>query len=175
MANSNKYRTLIWIIVILLATNISMGVSFLYHKIQDKKITEQTEETTIEVPAQRRTRFFREQLNLRFDQMNTFRQLNRDFNRDAWQINHDLEGLRIKMVEEMGKEIPDREKLDSISAQIGRLHTKLKEETIKYYLAMKNECDEQQRKRLNEIFMSVLQQNEDVKLPQHGGNRLNRR
>jgi hypothetical protein len=175
MAKPNKYRILIWTIVILLATNISMGFSFLYHKIQDKKMMEQTEETAIEVPAERRTRFFREKLNLRFEQMETFRQLNRNFNQNAWQINHNLEVLRIEMVKEMGKENPDQAKLASISRQIGELHTNLKNETIAYYLAMKSECDESQREKLNEIFMSVLQQNEDVKLPQNGRNRLNRR
>ncbi|QGY44391.1 periplasmic heavy metal sensor [Maribellus comscasis] len=175
MAKSNKYRILIWAIVILLATNISMGFSFLYHKMQDKKAMEQTEEVAIEIPAERRTRFFREQLDLRFDQMDTFRELNRNFNQKAWQINHDLETLRHEMVEEMGKESPVQTKLDSISTQIGELHTKLKKETIAYYLAMKNECDEQQREKLNEIFMSVLQKNEDVKLPKYGRNRLNRR
>lgn len=175
MAKPNKYRILIWTIVILLATNISMGFSFLYHKMQDKKMMEQTEETAIEIPAERRTRFFREQLHLRFEQMEIFRQLNRDFNRTAWQINHDLEVLRIEMVEEMGKETPDQETLNSISTKIGEFHTQLKNETIAYYLAMKSECDEGQREKLNEIFMSVLQQNEDVKLPQNGRNRLNRR
>jgi hypothetical protein len=175
MAKPNKYRILIWTIVILLATNISMGFSFLYHKIQDKKMMEQTEETAIEVPAERRTRFFREKLNLRFEQMETFRQLNRNFNQNAWQINHNLEVLRIEMVKEMGKENPDQAKLASISRQIGELHTNLKNETIAYYLAMKSECDESQHEKLNEIFMSVLQQNEDVKLPQNGRNRLNRR
>ena len=174
MAKSNRYRILIWIIVILLATNISMAFSFLYHKMQDKKMEEQTEESSIEVPAERRTRFFREQLDLRFDQMDTFRELNRNFNQNAWQINHNLEALRVEMVEEMGKENPDQLRLNSISTQIGELHTKLKKETIAYYLAMKDECDEHQRKKLNEIFMSVLQQNEDVKLPKYGRNRLNR-
>lgn len=175
MANSNKYRILIWIIVILLATNVSMGFSFLYHKMQEGRVAEQTKEETLEVPAERRTRFFRDQLNLRFEQMDTFRQLNRSFNQNAWQINHDLEALRILMVEEMGKENPDQAKLDSVSTQIGELHTKLKKATIDYYLSMKNECDEQQREKLNNIFMSILHQNEDVKLPEYGRNRLNRR
>lgn len=175
MAKSNKYRILTWIIAILLATNISMGFSFFYHKIQDRKMMEQTEEAAIEVPAQRRTRFFREQLNLRREQMDTFRELNRTFNRNAWQINHDLEALRIEMVNEMGKENPIQSRLDSIATQIGEFHTKLKKETIAYYLAMSKECNKEQREKLNEIFMSVLKQNEDVKLPEYGRNRLNRR
>lgn len=174
MAKSNTYRIYLWVIVILLATNLSMGVSFLYHKQQDKKIVEQSQEAAIEIPAQRRTRFFMEQLNLRQDQMDVFRQLNRNFNQNAWQINHQLEDLRIEMVTELGKENPEKENLDSIALKIGSLHSELKEITMDYYLNMKKECDEEQKVKLNDIFMSVLQQNEDVKLPQNGRNRFNR-
>jgi len=173
MARTNKYRILVWIIVILLATNISMGVSFMYHKMQDRKLLEQTETAAIEIPAQRRTRFFRDELNLRWDQMDKFRELNRSFNRKAWQINHQLETLRINMVEEMGKENPDTTKLHSISTEIGNLHTGLKESTIDYYLQMKEECNEEQKKKLYDIFMSVLKQGGDIQLPQPGRNRPN--
>ena len=173
MTKRNTYRIFIWIIAILLATNLSMGISFLYHKQQDKQIMEQMEEATIEVPAQRRTRFFREQLNLRRDQMDTFRNLNRTFNRTAWDITHQLEFLRIEMVSELGKDNPSQKKLDSISKEIGKLHTQLKKETIDYYMSMKEECDETQQKKLNEIFMSMLKKNEDVKLPEYGRNLRN--
>ncbi len=156
------------VIIILIATNLSMGISFLYHKQQDKKITEEVRETSIEVPSQQRTRFFREQLNLRPDQVEIFRELNRDFNRTAWQINHSLERLRIEMVNEMGKQNPDEARLKKVSRDIGELHTLLKDETIKYYLSMKDVCTEEQKTRLNEIFISILQADEDVKLPHRG-------
>jgi Asp-tRNA(Asn)/Glu-tRNA(Gln) amidotransferase B subunit len=175
MALQNKYRVLIWVIVILFATNLSMGLSFLYHKQQDKKLAEQTEQEVIELPAQQRTRFFREQLNLQPQQMEIFRELNRSFNRTAWQINHQLESLRIEMVRELGLEDPDTHKLASISEEIGKLHTQLKNETIDYYLAMKKACTDEQQEKLNEIFISVLQKNEDVRLPQRGGRFRNNR
>lgn len=165
MIKQNTYRTLIWIIVVLLATNLSMGISFLYHKQQDKKLAEQTEENAIEIPAQQRTKFFREELNLTPEQVNKFRELNREFNRTGWKITHQLETLRIEMVAELGKETPDETKLENISKEIGELHTKLKKETIGYYLKMKAECSEEQKEKLNEIFRSMLKQNEDVKLP----------
>lgn len=168
MALQNKYRILVWVIVILVATNLSMGFSFLYHKQQDKKLAEQTEQEAIEMPAQQRTRFFREQLNLQPQQMETFRELNRDFNRTAWQINHQLEKLRVDMVREMGRENHDKKRLESISLEIGELHTQLKNETIDYYLSMKEVCNPEQQSRLNEIFLSVLEGNGDVNLPQRG-------
>ena len=168
MTTRNKYRILIWVIVILVATNLSMGFSFLYHKQQDKKLLEQTEQETIELPAQQRTRFFREQLNLEPGQVEVFRELNRSFNRTAWQINHQLERMRVDMVREMGRENPDKQKLGNISEDIGDLHTRLKNETIDYYLSMKKVCNQDQQTRLNEIFLSVLEGSEDVRLPQRG-------
>lgn len=173
MENRNTYRILIWIIVILFATNLSMGVSFLYHKKQDSKFIEQMEEVAIEMPSERRTRFFREQLNLQRNQMDTFRELNRSFNRTAWQITHQLESLRIEMVRELGKDNPNKKTLKSISTQIGELHTNLKDETINYYLKMKEVCSDEQKEKLNEIFISMLKKNEDVSLPEKGRNRFN--
>lgn len=168
MVKQNTYRILIWAVVILFASNLSMGVSFLYHKQQDKKFVQQLEETTIEVPSERRTRFFRDQLNLDRDQLELFREQNREFNRTAWQITHRLESLRAEMVRELGKENPNRKTLDSISKNIGELHTNLKQETIDYYLQMNEVCTEQQQIKLNEIFISMLKKNEDVSLPAKG-------
>lgn len=168
MALRKKYHILVWVIIILVATNLSMGFSFLYHKQQDKKLLEQTEQEAIELPAQQRTRYFREQLNLQPQQMEIFRDLNRNFNRTAWQINHQLESLRIEMVIEMGNPTPDKIRLEDISIEIGKLHTQLKNETIDYYLSMKKACNPEQQTKLNEIFLSVLQKNEEVKLPQRG-------
>lgn len=168
MAIANKYRILTGVIIILIATNLSMGISFLYHKQQDRKIAEQQQEASVEVPAQQRTRFFREQLNLRPDQVEIFRELNRNFNQTAWQINHRLERLRIEMVNEMGMKEPDEARLKEVSKGIGELHTQLKDETIKYYMSMKEVCSEEQQARLNDLFISILQSDEDVRLPQRG-------
>lgn len=176
MAAQNKYRILIWVIVILIATNLSMGLSFWYHKQQNKKAAEKIEKT-IEMPSEQRTRFFREQLNLRPDQMDTFRELNRNYNRNAKQISYQLENLRIEMVEEMGKENSSMNKLNSISEDIGKLHSGLKKLTITYYLDMKEVCDQNQQEKLNMIFISMSKTKEDVSLPQRGrrnrGNRNN--
>ena len=169
MVKTTTYRMLVWVIVILLATNLSMAITFLYHKQQDKKAAQQTEESTIEVPAEQRTRFFREQLNLNREQGNQFRELNRNYNRTARDITFQLEKLRSEMVAELGKTEPAKEKLDEITKTIGELHTQLKNVTIDYYLGMKTVCDDNQKEKLNEIFQSMLKQNEDVKLPGRQG------
>lgn len=167
MITRSTYRILIWIIVILSATTISMGISFCYHKQQDRKALEKKIEQ-VEMPSEQRTRFFREQLDLRQDQMNIFRELNRNYNRSARQISLQLEELRVAMINEMGVKYPDQGKLNSVSDSIGQLHSNLKDLTIRYYLDMKKECDEQQQIKLNEIFMSVSKSKEDISLPQRG-------
>lgn len=165
MISKSKYRLLVWAVIILLASNISMGLSFLFHEYQDKKTVAETEEEKVEVPAQQRTKYFREQLNLDSGQVDKFREWNREFNRTGWEITLQLENLRIEMVEELGKEEPDSLKLAFVAEGIGKLHTELKNKTISYYMKMKAECNEEQQARLNEIFMDMLKQNEDVKLP----------
>ncbi|MCY1722597.1 periplasmic heavy metal sensor [Prolixibacteraceae bacterium Z1-6] len=168
MVSKNTYRILIWVIVILAATSLSMGISFWYHKQQDKKAAEKQKQQ-VEMPSEQRTRFFREQLNLRQDQMDIFRELNREYNRSARRISNQLEDLRIKMVEEMGQQSPGKEELDSISENIGNLHSDLKKLTIQYYLDMKEVCDEDQQQKLNEIFLTMSKSKEDVSLPRRGG------
>jgi Spy/CpxP family protein refolding chaperone len=168
MASKNTYRILIWIVVILLATNLSMGLSFWFHKQQDKKGVE-AKKQQIEMPTEQRTKFFREQLNLRQDQMDTFRELSRSYNRSARRVTNQLEAWRLNMVEIMGEQNPDKEELKTITENIGRLHAELKELTIEYYLSMKAECDEDQQMKLNEIFISMSKSKEDVSLPQRGG------
>lgn len=165
MVKTTTYRTLVWVIVILVATNLSMGITFLFHKQQDLKATKQVQETAIEVPTEQRTRFFREQLNLTQEQVNQFRELNRNYNRTARDITIQLEILRARMVDEMGKPEADKQRLDEITTEIGGLHTKLKNITIDYYMEMKTTCNDEQKEKLNEIFRSMLKQNEDVKLP----------
>jgi hypothetical protein len=174
MIKQNTYRTLIWVIVVLLATNLSMGISFLYHKQHDKKLAEQAQENAIEMPAQQRTKFFREQLNLNPEQVDKFRDWNREFNRTGWEITLQLENLRVEMVTELGKQTPDETRLENISKEIGEMHTKLKKETIGYYMKMKAECNTEQKEKLNVIFMSMLKKNEDVKLPAGGYGRNGR-
>lgn len=168
MISRNTYRILIWVIVILSATTLSMAISFWYHKQEDKKATKKMDETTIEMPAQQRTRFFKEQLDLQPEQIDIFRNLNRNYNRKAHQLTSRLQILRIEMVEELGEENPDRTQLNFISNEIGSLHSELKQVTISYYLAMKEECTEEQKIKLNEIFMSALKTKEDVSLPERG-------
>lgn len=168
MVTRNTYRILIWVIVILVATNLSMGLSFWYHRHQEMKEVEKADNQQTEMPSEQRARFFKEQLNLSPEQMDVFRELNREFNRSARKESNELEELRLVMVEEMGKSSPSQERLDSIAREVGGHHSELKEITMNYYLKMKAECDSVQQEKLKEIFLTVSKSKEEVELPQRG-------
>lgn len=172
MASKNTYRILIWIIVILVATNLSMGISFWYHNQQEKEVVTNVNEQ-VTMPSEQRTRFFRDQLGLSPEQVDVFRELNREFNPSAHRISDRMEALRIEMVEEMGKREPSKEVLDSIAEEIGNNHSALKQLTIQYYLGMKKVCTDQQQEKLKEIFLEVSKSKEDLSLPQRGSGRGN--
>nr|WP_319510825.1 periplasmic heavy metal sensor [uncultured Draconibacterium sp.] len=174
MATKNTYRILIWVIVILSATILSMGVSFWYHKHQDKKVAAEKQQQ-VEMPSEQRTRFFREQLNLQPEQVNTFRDLNRNYNRNARRLSDQLTLLRFDMVEEMAKTDADTTKLHAISDEMGELHKSLKNLTVDYYLDMKAVCDATQQEKLKEIFLSMTKTEEDVSLPRRGNRQHGRR
>lgn len=57
------------------------------------------------------------------EQVNQFRELNRDYNRTAVEITHQLESLRAEMVEEMGKPEPIQQRLDEITEMAVEMET----------------------------------------------------
>ena len=60
------------------------------------------------------------------------------------------------MLSEMAAEDCDSMKLDLLADSIGYLHTNLKKLTYKYYLDIKNICDQQQQEKLEELFSGMF-------------------
>ncbi len=171
MNADNQHRILIWIIVILVATNLSTIGSFYYHRITELKAAaiKQDEQTTI--PGDQRTRFFRDELNLNPDQLDQFREINRTFNRTARGIEMNLAQLREDLINELGAQHSDTTRLDKIATEIGENHRELKQVTTTFYLNMKKICNTAQQAKLNSIFQSMLNKDSQVNLPQQGNGR----
>ncbi|MBW8325174.1 MAG: periplasmic heavy metal sensor [Prolixibacteraceae bacterium] len=168
MNPTNKNRILIWIIVILVATNLSTIGSFYYHRITELKTTTPKQEEQTTLPGEQRTRFFRDELNLSNEQIDQFRDINRTFNRTARNIEADLARLRKELIDELGTQNPDNNKLDKLAIEIGENHRKLKQVTTTFYLDMKAICNTGQQEKLHEIFQSMLNKDNQVNLPRPG-------
>lgn len=168
MIPNNKYRILIWIIVILVATNLSTIGSFYYHRVNESKAEQVKQDEQTSIPGDQRTRFFREELNLNNDQLDQFREINRTFNRTARGIEANLAQLREDLINELGSENSDSLKLEKLANDIGENHKELKQVTTTFYLDMKKICTPEQQIKLHEIFQSMLNKDSQVNLPQPG-------
>ena len=168
MNSTNKYRILIRIIVILVATNLSTIGSFYYHRITESKVTEVKQEEQTNIPGEQRTRFFRDELNLEADQIDQFREINRTFNRTARNIETNLAQLRENLIRELGTQNPDSARLNQMAAEVGNNHRELKQVTSTFYLDMKKICTAEQQVKLHEIFQSMLNKDNQVNLPRPG-------
>lgn len=168
MIPNTKYRILIWIIVILVATNVSTIGSFYYHQMPEAKTQETKQEDQKVIPGEQRTRFFRDQLSLNDEQLDQFRDINRTFNRTARGIEMNLAQLREDLITELGKQNPDSVHLDQMAIEVGNSHRKLKQVTTTFYLNMKKICTAEQQIKLHEIFQSMLNKDNQVNLPQPG-------
>jgi len=168
MVSESKYRTLIWLVVILIATNISILVSFIIHTKTLTGNEEKQGAVQADSQAERGARQFREILNLNTDQLVQFREINREYNRSAMQITRQLDLLRIDMINELGKQNTDMDKIREINKQFGQLHEKLKNHTADYYLKMKELVNEEQQQKLYEIFKDMVKTDEPSRPPGQG-------
>jgi len=162
---------MLWIIVILIATNLSTIGSFYYHRLADSKAEKVKLEEQTSIPGDQRTRFFRDELGLNNEQLDQFRDINRTFNRTARSIEMDLAQLRENLISELGVQNPDSVLLDQLATDIGDNHRKLKQVTTTFYLNMKKICTSEQQVKLHTIFQSMLNKDSQVNLPQPGNQR----
>lgn len=147
----NKIST--WVIIILLATNVSTIATILYNKSTGKKSVRDSEE--IFIPDRGLGRFFRDELDLTIDQHRQFRSFRQDYHIKASKITRQLKEKRSEMLNELSAGNSDTNNLLLIADEIGELHKELKHLTFEYYLNLKEICNENQREKLFAIFNSM--------------------
>ncbi len=168
MNPNSKNRINIWIIVILIFTNLSTIGSFYYHRMMEAKTSEVKQVNENTIPGEQRTLFFRDQLILSDEQLEKFRGINRNFNQTARGIEMNLAQLREDLINELNTQNPDSIRLKQIAIEVGNNHRELKQVTITFYLDMKNICTAEQQTKLHNIFQSMLNKDNQINLPQPG-------
>jgi len=182
MKEVSRYRWIIGAVIFLAIMNISTIATILYNRSQSLAIEEsenspdltESENTSIDYSG----RYFRDRLNLSRDQMDLFVQFNPIFRQQARTINTNLGRIRHQMLSEMAADESDIKFLDMLSDSIGILHSDLKKLTNQYYLDIKNICNEDQQKRLEEMFSEMFSStvhNDVYKIRGPNGRRYGRR
>jgi len=151
----NKVKILQWLVVLLIALNLSTIISIVYHKHQEAA---DNELIIFDSNSESRLngRYFRQTLGFDNEQMEAFRQANRSFQPRANAIIFRVDSLKNDIFSELKKGNPDTTKLNSLSESIGEQHALLKKETNQFYLNIKNVCTDAQKEQLNEVFSPLF-------------------
>ncbi|MDA3945033.1 MAG: periplasmic heavy metal sensor [Bacteroidetes bacterium] len=156
MATKTNRTLLIWLIVILLATNISTIATIFYHVyFQERKLPD-VPGRELRIPDGHMGRFFRDEMNLTPKQHRQFRDFRHDFHSKANGITIRMQENRNALFDELARENPDTVHLGQLADEIGELHAQLKGLTFEYYLQLKSVCDPQQQKKLHFIFSKMM-------------------
>ncbi len=150
---------MVWAVVILAVMNISTLVTIMYSKFQSEKVgtDAQSDPKQLEADSEKFSgRYFREQLNLNRKQMEKFWNLNQIFRPKAREITIKLAEKRKQMLVEMAASQSDTIRLNALSDSIGWLHTDLKKVTYRYYLDIRNLCDQEQQSKLEQLFSEMF-------------------
>jgi len=159
MKAENKNSKLVWAIVVLAVMNVSTILTVVYHKVKSNQteVAQSSDTKQLEADAEKFSgRYFRDQLNLSSDQMEKFKVINPTFRPKARNITIELANKRKEMLAEMAALKSDTSRLNALSDSIGRLHSDLKKISYKYYLGIKSICDQEQQRKLEQIFSEMF-------------------
>lgn len=172
MNTHNKHSFLVWAVVVLAVMNISTLATILFHKHYANEVPQNSVKGSLQLETDAEKfsgRYFRDKLNLDSEQMRKFRSFNPEFRQQAKAITIELTQFRIEMHTEMVAENSDTAKLNALSDSIGLLHASLKKLTYKYYIDLKNICNTEQQKQLEQLFGVLFTNDQSMSFPQNGG------
>ena len=164
MKSYNK-DILIWLIVILAVTNLSTVGTIIYRAYFQQNAIQYNSSEQTEIPDNHLGRFFRNELNLSFEQHQQFRDFRQKFHTKANIITNEMQVKRNEMMYELEKEKPDTVYLNAFAKEIGNLHEDLKQLTFEYYFNMKSICNDEQKEKLFLIFNAMTNEKAEIKMP----------
>jgi hypothetical protein len=100
--------------------------------------------------------------------METFRELNQRFRPITMEITFRIDSLKEEIYNLLTGGKADSLQLQKLSEEIGQLHGRLKNETVRFYVRLNALCDSQQKEKLAAVFKPLFI---SEKLVNHGNNR----
>ena len=169
MKTENRHKCMVWAIVILALMNITTFLTILYNRNGSGRPASGTEAAPIRTEVtspQYSGRYFRDQLGLNKEQMSRFVEINPPFRQGVRAVNIGLDRMRNRMFTEMNSESCDTVRLNVLSDSIGILHADLKKLTYRYYMDLRDICNEQQKEKLAKMFREIFAG--DLRMGQYG-------
>jgi hypothetical protein len=150
-----RQRIIRWLNIFLLIINISAITTMLLMSGTPSDETASAQFSSDE--------FLRKRLNLTDEQYREISEMDAKIFR-VYQNIIDMQcENQFKLLNELSKEEPNREVMDSLVVNIGRLHTGLKRQTIKHFTNIRSVVDDEQEKLLEQLLIDMMQMNKQCR------------
>jgi len=156
MDTKTKKTLLTVTIIVLLVINISALITIFYNSNIKSKELVREKNLKAEMQIKGMHRFISEELNLSEEQFTLFQNVNRENMIKTHNIASKLNNKRREMVNEIAKQNPSEQNLNTIAKEIGELHYELKKATINHFLELKDLCNDDQQESLNKLFYKMI-------------------
>jgi len=166
----NNNNILIWAITILVILNLTIVGTILVKSTNCSVNSTNKQAVEPNEPTIHLGKYFKDELNLSYEQHNKFREIRHKYHKDTDEIKKRMQKIRNQLLVELGKQNSNKEYLNQLANEIGKQHTALKLLTSKYYLDMKAICNNKQKEKLYAIFREVLDKNDNVLMPEKKNN-----
>ena len=155
METTKRHRITKWLNIFLLTVNISAFITILYFNKQTIPDASNKKFTSDE--------YLKTALNLTEEQYKEITLLDNKVYR-LYQTVLDMQcEANFLMLDELLRDNPSRERLDSIAKRTGQYHTSLKRQTINHFMNVKSICNEDQIILLNQLLMDMMQMAESCR------------
>lgn len=151
MEKVKRQRIMRWLNIFLLIINVSAVATIMLMSSTDPELDGSAQFSSDE--------FLREQLNLTDEQYREISEMDAKIFR-VYQSIIDMQcEAQFKLLGELSREQPDREYMDSLVMNIGRLQSGLKRQTIKHFTNIRSVVDDDQELLLDQLLIDMMQMN----------------
>ncbi len=148
MEAAKKNRLLFWLLLFLIAINLSALVSFFFF-VQQKPVMD------CNVNPDRKCNLFKQELKLSEAQMIRVEEINSRYRNVSEPLVAAIREKRDKIMHELENETPDTLLLSSYAMELSLLQNQMQKENISQYLALKKICNPDQLQRLSGLYRDL--------------------
>jgi len=143
-----KYRYIVWVLILLVVINVAALVSFfLFAK------TGSSEPCC--PPQEKQVRSFSNELGLSAAQTEKVTLINQNYKAQAEPIAAEIKKTRGAILNELEQDQPDTSLLNKLSQEFSILQKNIQQENIRQYLELKKVCNEDQIQRLSALYRDL--------------------
>lgn len=161
-----RNRVLIWILAGLLIITLSILGSLIYHTWTEP------EKVVLQSGCSSSCKMLFSELELDSGQQAEMDQILDHFRDSSTNLVVEMRHLRLLLLDELQKEVPDTLQISALSKELGDIQTRMIRITAKQYLQIRSICNPDQQQQLSNVYCDLfgcprVEKNQEQKQGQH--------